>query len=160
MTEETYKFTWQTYQITDENSKGFCGTYTLTASAAQSDDYCVPGPTTTIALPTGATQTQVFLHATALETTFTLPGIITAFFKDCIFTAGKYCWNRNWVNVHDCCSRNRFIWDCRNCLIDKSHIERISRCLKRDETGWATSETREGKEFLREINKGCSRIRT
>ena len=123
ITEETYAFTWQTYQIADENSKGFCGTYTLANSAANSDDYCVPELTTTIVLLIGATQTQVFLHAIALETAFTLPGTITTFFIDCILTAGKYCWARNWVNVHDCCSRNRLIWDYRKCLIDKSHIK-------------------------------------
>ena len=90
VTEETYEFTWQTYQISDDNSKSICGTYTLTAPAAQSDDLCVPGLTTTIVLPTGATQSQVFLHATALETAFTLPGITTTFVEDCLFTAGKY----------------------------------------------------------------------
>ena len=100
VTEETYKFTWQTYQIADENSKGFCGTYTLANSAANSDDYCVPGLTTTIVLPTGATQTQVFLHATALETAFTLPGTINTFFTDCIFTTGWiFCWDRDYRTI-------------------------------------------------------------
>ena len=78
-TEETYAFTWQTYQISDDNSKNICGTYTLTASAASSDDLCVPGISTVITLPTGATQSQVFLHATGLTTAFTLPGIATTF---------------------------------------------------------------------------------
>ena len=80
-TEETYAFTWQTYQISDDNSKNICGTYTLTASAASSDDLCVPGISTVITLPTGATQSQVFLHATGLTTAFTLPGITTTFVR-------------------------------------------------------------------------------
>ena len=78
-TEETYTFTWQTYQISGDNSKSICGAYTLTAEAAQSDDLCVPGISTVITLPTGAAQSQVFLHATGLTTAFTLPGITTTF---------------------------------------------------------------------------------
>ena len=91
VTEETYEFTWQTYQVgTAETDKSSCGTYSLSNTAGQTSDYCVPGLTTTIVLPTGATQSQVFLHATALETAFTLPGITTTFVEDCLFTAGKY----------------------------------------------------------------------
>ena len=87
VTEETYEFTWQTYQVGgEETDKSSCGTYSLSQAAASTSDYCVPGLTTTIVLPTGATQSQVFLHATALETAFTLPGITTTFVKDCIFT--------------------------------------------------------------------------
>ena len=87
VTEETYEFTWMTYQVGgDETDKSSCGTYTLSQTAASTSDYCVPGLTTTIVLPTGATQSQVFLHATALETAFTLPGITTTFVKDCTFT--------------------------------------------------------------------------
>ena len=77
--EETYAFTWQTYHISDDNSKNICGAYTLSTAAAQSDDLCVPGISTVITLPTGATQSQVFLHATGLTTAFTLPGITTTF---------------------------------------------------------------------------------
>ena len=80
-TEETYAFTWQTYQIAGGNSKSICGTYTLTAEAAQSDDLCVPGISTVITLPTNAAQGQVFLHATGLTTAFTLPGITTTFVR-------------------------------------------------------------------------------
>ena len=80
-TEETYAFTWQTYQIAGDNSKSICGTYTLTAEAAQSDDLCVPGISTVITLPTNAAQGQVFLHATGLTTAFTLPGITTTFVR-------------------------------------------------------------------------------
>ena len=91
VTEETYEFTWQTYQVgTAETDKSSCGTYSLSNTAGQTSAYCVPGLTTTIVLPTGATQSQVFLHATALETAFTLPGITTTFVEDCLFTAGKY----------------------------------------------------------------------
>ena len=87
VTEETYEFTWMTYQVGGEDAdKSSCGPYSLSQTAGQTSDYCVPGLTTTIVLPTGATQSQVFLHATALETAFTLPGITTTFVKDCIFT--------------------------------------------------------------------------
>ena len=78
-TEETYAFTWQTYQISDDNSKSICGTYTLSTAAASSDDLCVPGISTVITLPTNAAQGQVFLHATGLTTAFTLPGITTTY---------------------------------------------------------------------------------
>ena len=69
----------------EETDKSSCGTYSLSATAGETSDYCVPGLTTTIVLPTGATQSQVFLHATALETAFTLPGITTTFVKDRLF---------------------------------------------------------------------------
>ena len=86
VTEESYEFTWQTYQVGGQDTdKSSCGPYSLSAAAASTSDYCVPGLTTTIVLPTGATQSQVFLHATALETAFTLPGITTTFVKDCIY---------------------------------------------------------------------------
>ena len=77
--EETYAFTWMTYQIGGEDTdKSSCGTYSL-SQAAQTSDYCVPGISTVITLPTGAAQSQVFLHATGLTTAFTLPGITTTF---------------------------------------------------------------------------------
>ena len=78
--EETYEFTWQTYQIGgEETDKSSCGPYSLSDAAGQTSDYCVPGLTTTIVLPTGATQSTVFLHAASLQTAFTLPGITTTF---------------------------------------------------------------------------------
>ena len=84
--EETYAFTWQTYQIGGEaTDKSSCGTYSLTAPADSTSDYCVPGLTTTIVLPTGATQSTVYLHATGLQTAFTLPGITTTFVWGCAF---------------------------------------------------------------------------
>ena len=89
VTEETYEFTWQTYQITDENSKGFCGTYSLSNAAGQTSDYCVPGLTTTIVLPTGATQSTVFLRAESLQTTFSLQGITTTLIPEQTITIVK-----------------------------------------------------------------------
>ena len=90
-TEETYAFTWQTYQISDDNSKSICGTYTLSTAAASSDDLCVPGISTVITLPTNAAQGQVFLHATGLTTAFTLPGITTTFARVgiCLVKGGR-----------------------------------------------------------------------
>ena len=99
VTEETYEFTWMTYQVGGEDAdKSSCGPYSLSNTAGATSDYCVPGLTTVIVLPTGATQSQIFLHATALETAFTLPGITTTLVKDYIFThtgngvkQGKIC---------------------------------------------------------------------
>ena len=79
ITEETFDFTWKTYSMVSDDSSTACGAYTLTDAAASSDDFCVPGLTTTIVLPSGAAQTQIFLHAPGLTTEFTLPGITTTF---------------------------------------------------------------------------------
>ena len=79
VTEETFDFTWRTYSMVQDDSSTKCGTYTLTDQAGQSDDFCVPGLTTTIVLPSGAVQSQLFLHAPGLTTEFTLPGITTTF---------------------------------------------------------------------------------
>ena len=75
-TEETFEFTFSTYEVTD-SPKTECGPYTLTAAAGAESDHCVPAFTTTITLPSAATQSTVFLHATGLQTAFTLPGITT-----------------------------------------------------------------------------------
>ena len=79
VTEETFDFTWRTYSMVSDDSSTKCGAYTLTAAAASSDDFCVPGLTTTIVLPSAAVQSQLFLHAPGLTTEFTLPGITTTF---------------------------------------------------------------------------------
>ena len=81
-TEETYAFTWQTYQVgSAETDKSSCGPYSLSNTAGQTSDLCVPGISTVITLPTNAAQGQVFLHATGLTTAFTLPGITTTFVR-------------------------------------------------------------------------------
>ena len=78
ISEETYVFTWQTYQVgSAETDKSSCGPYSLTAEAGQTSDYCVPGISTVITLPTSLN--PLFLHATALVTAFTLPGITANF---------------------------------------------------------------------------------
>ena len=78
ITEETYAFTWQTYQIGSQDAdKSSCGTYSLTAAAGQTSDLCVPGLSTVITLPTGAEQSVVSLYAASLQTTVTFPGITT-----------------------------------------------------------------------------------
>ena len=92
--EETYAFTWMTYQVgTDEADKSSCGTYSLSQAAGETSDYCVPALTTTIVLPTGAAQSTVYLHATGLQTAFTLPGITTTFVRGCVsmYTSRGVC---------------------------------------------------------------------
>ena len=91
ITEETYAFTWMTYQVGGEDTdKSSCGPYSLSQTAGQTSDLCVPGISTVITLPTGAAQTQVFLHATGLTTEFTLPGITTTFFLFFLFFSLQY----------------------------------------------------------------------
>ena len=75
-TEETFEFTFSTYEVTD-SPKTECGPYTLAGAAGAESDHCVPAFTTTITLPSAATQSTVFLHAAGLQTAFTLPGITT-----------------------------------------------------------------------------------
>ena len=75
---ETTEFTFSTYDVSGDDKKT-CGPYTLDASADAESDHCVPNFTTTIILPTGATESTVFLHATGLTTSFVLPGITTTF---------------------------------------------------------------------------------
>ena len=76
--EETYAFTWMTYQIgSAETDKSSCGTYSLSNAADQTSDLCVPGISTIITLPTSIN--PLFLHATGLVTALTLPGITTNF---------------------------------------------------------------------------------
>ena len=78
ITEETYAFTWMTYQIgSAETDKSSCGTYSLSNAAGQTSDLCVPGISTIITLPTSIN--PLFLHATGLVTALTLPGITTNF---------------------------------------------------------------------------------
>ena len=75
---ETTEFTFSTYDVSGDDKKT-CGPYSLDASADAESDHCVPNFTTTIILPTGATESTVFLHATGLTTSFALPGITTTF---------------------------------------------------------------------------------
>ena len=90
ITEETYAFTWQTYQIgSQETDKSSCGTYSLTAAADQTSDLCVPGISTVITLPTGAEQSVVSLYGVSLQTTATLPGTTTTFIPEQSITVVK-----------------------------------------------------------------------
>ena len=90
ITEETYAFTWQTYQIGgQETDKSSCGTYSLTAAAGQTSDLCVPGISTVITLPTGAEQSVVSLYGVSLQTTATLPGTTTTFIPEQSITVVK-----------------------------------------------------------------------
>ena len=90
VTEETYAFTWQTYQIgSQETDKSSCDTYSLTAAAGETSDYCVPGLTTTIVLPTGATESTVSLYGASLQTTIALPGTTTTFIPEQSITVVK-----------------------------------------------------------------------
>ena len=73
---ETTEFTFSTYEAGGDDTKT-CGPYTLAAAAGQTSDHCVPSFTTTIVLPTGATESTVFLRADGLTTSFLIPGITT-----------------------------------------------------------------------------------
>ena len=76
--EETYAFTWMTYQIgSAETDKSSCGTYSLSNAAGQTSDLCGPGISNIVTLPTSVN--PLFLHATGLVTTLTLSGITTNF---------------------------------------------------------------------------------
>ena len=100
VTEETYAFTWMTYQIGSEDAdKSSCGTYSLSATAGQTSDLCVPGISTVITLPTGAAQSQLFLRAPGLTTEFTLPGITTTFSSSFFFRRNIYVHNTHKLQV-------------------------------------------------------------
>ena len=68
--------------IGQTEASSYCGPLEITAGAAYSGDTsyaCVPAFTTTITLPSAAPNTQLYLHASGLQTAFTLPGITTTF---------------------------------------------------------------------------------
>ena len=66
---ETTEFTFSTYDVSGSDKKT-CSPYSLSDAAGQTSDHCVPGLTATIILPTGATESIVFLHDTGLTTSF------------------------------------------------------------------------------------------
>ena len=81
-TAESVEFTFTTLTV-GADALSMCGTYSLTGGNGSENDHCVPGFTTTITLPSAAAQSTVYLHATGLQTAFTLPGITTTFGSMC-----------------------------------------------------------------------------
>ena len=75
-TAETYTFSMEAYTISSSGGTSYCGTQS-TDSAENSA--CVMGITTTVTLPTGATDSVLYLIAPGTTTGFTLPGITTTF---------------------------------------------------------------------------------
>ena len=81
---ETYSLTVMAYTISKGNAdsgqdgqSSYCGTQTLDAGDENSP--CVMSLTTTITLPSAASASDLYLYATGLTTSFTLPGITTTF---------------------------------------------------------------------------------
>ena len=89
---ESFEFTFSTLTV-DSGALSMCGTYALTGGNGGASDHCVPGFTTTITLPSAAAQSTVYLHATGLQTAFTLPGITTTFIQGCVsmYTSRGVC---------------------------------------------------------------------
>ena len=98
------------YDITDESSKGFCGTYPPSNTAAQISDFCVPGLTTTIVPLTNAPGCAIFPHETGLEALCTLLDFTAFFFcrnhQDAMNTYHEWTLkpSTNWEDLHISCS--------------------------------------------------------
>ena len=82
-TEEVYTFSMEAYTIStgdaasgQDGASSYCGTQTTDGASGSA---CVMSITTTVTLPTGATDSVLYLIAPGTTTGFTLPGITTTF---------------------------------------------------------------------------------